>query len=62
MHAIKKIFGKSICDICLNECKTQHLDQLHVCLECYEKIQKLEKNDSFKLTKEQKAGGIKDEL
>lgn len=51
-----------MCDICLNECKTIRLEQLHVCSECYEKIQALEKNESFKLSKEQKAGGIKDEL
>jgi len=29
---------------------------------CYEKVKALEKNESFKLSKEQKAGGIKDEL
>ncbi len=60
--SIKKVLGKSECDICLKECKTQHLDQLHVCSECFEKVKDLEKNDSFKLPKEQKAGGIKDEL
>lgn len=61
-NSIKKVFAKSECDICLKECKTLHLDQLHVCSECYEKIKSLEKNESFKLSKEQKAGGIKDEL
>jgi len=38
------------------------LDELHVCSVCYEKVKALEKNESFKLSKEQKAGGIKDEL
>ena len=60
--SIKKVFGKSECNICLKECKIQHLDELHVCADCYENIKALEKNDSFKISKEQKAGGIKDEL
>ncbi|MFQ5572974.1 MAG: hypothetical protein ACE5EJ_01850 [Nitrosopumilaceae archaeon] len=62
INSIKKAFGKSECNICLKECKIQHLDQLHVCSECYEKVKALEKTESFKLLKEQKAGGIKDEL
>lgn len=60
--SIKKVLGKSECDICLKECKTMQLDQLLVCSECYDKVQALEKDESFKLSKEQKAGGIKDEL
>lgn len=62
INSIKKVFGKSVCDICLKECKTLHLEELHVCSECYEKVKKLEKDESYKLSKEQKAGGLKDEL
>ena len=60
--SIKNVFGRSECDICLKESKTQSLDALQVCSECFEKIKELEKAESFKISKEQKAGGIKDEL
>ncbi len=59
---MKNIFGKSLCNICLKECKVQHLEQLHVCTDCFEKVKALEKGMRFKLSKEQIAGGTKDEL
>lgn len=62
INSIKKAFGKSTCDICLKERKTQQLDKLFVCSECFEEIKALEDEEAFKISKEQRAGGIKDEL
>ncbi len=59
---MRNVFGKLLCDICLMECKVIHLEQLHVCDACFEKVKALEKGMSFKLSKEQIAGGTKDEL
>lgn len=59
---MKNVFGKLLCNICLNECKVKHLEQLHVCDACFEKVKALEKAMPFKLSKEQIAGGTKDEL
>ncbi len=59
---MKNIFGRSLCDICLKGCKVQHLEQLHVCADCFKKVKALEEGIQFKLSKEQIAGGTKDEL
>jgi len=40
----------------------QHLDQLHVCSDCFEKVKALEKETPFKISKDQTAGSVKDEL
>lgn len=51
------------CDICLSntEIITEY-DRLSVCSKCLDNIKKLEPEDPSKLSKEQIAGGIKDEL
>jgi len=59
---MKNLFGKLLCNIYLKECKVKHLEQLHVCDACFEKVKRLEKGTSFKLSKEQIVGGTKDEL
>ena len=49
---MRNVFGKLLCDICLKECEVIHLEQLHVCDACFEKVKALEKGMSFKLSKE----------
>ena len=51
------------CNICLSntEIITEY-DRLSVCSKCLDNIEKLEPKDPVKLSKEQIAGGIKDEL
>jgi len=53
------------CDICLNKTHvSEYDDSLQVCSECLYAINTLKEEKSFsaKLSKEQIAGGIKDEL
>ncbi len=60
--SIKKVFRKSFCSICLNETRVSKLDRLDVCPDCWEKVKKLESEEPIKISKEQIAGGIKNEL
>ena len=60
--SIKKIFSKSFCSICLSEGRLSKLDRLEVCPSCLEKIKEIESQGPVKISKEQTAGGIKDEL
>lgn len=62
VKSIKKILGKSFCNICLSEVRLSKLDRLEVCPSCLEKIQEIESEEPVKISKEQTAGGIKDEL
>jgi hypothetical protein len=62
VKSIKKIFSKSFCSICLSEGRLSKLDRLEVCPPCLEKIKKMESEERVKISKEQLAGGIKDEL
>ncbi len=62
INTAKNVFGKSLCNICIKECIIQHLDQLHVCSDCFEKVKALEKETPFKISKDQTAGSVKDEL
>ena len=59
---IKKVFGKSFCSICLSEGKLEQLDKLELCSNCFNKVKEMESEEPFKITKENIAGGIKDEL
>ena len=38
------------------------LDNLELCSSCRQKVSELESNEPFDIKKEQKAGGLKDEL
>ncbi len=62
VKSVKKIFGKFCCSICLSEGRLIKLDRLEVCTSCLEKIKKIESEGPVKISKEQIAGGIKDEL
>ena len=62
VKSIKKVFAKKFCSICLTEGKTTKFDMLEICQDCFEKVKKLESEEPVKITKEQTAGGIKDEL
>ncbi len=59
---IKRVFGKSFCSICLSEGRLSKWDRLKVCPSCLEKIKEIESEEPVKISKEQTAGGIKDEL
>lgn len=50
------------CHICLNKTEILEYDKLHVCTKCLSNIKKLDKEKPSNLSKEQIAGGIKDEL
>jgi hypothetical protein len=62
VKSIKKAFAKKICSICLAEVKLTRFDRLEICQDCFEKVKKLEAEEPVKISKEQTAGGIKDEL
>jgi hypothetical protein len=62
VKSIKKAFRKSFCSICLAETKVSKLDRLDLCPNCWEKVKKLESEEPIKISKEQIAGGIKNEL
>ena len=62
VKTIKKVFGKSFCNICLTEGKVTKYDKLELCDTCLKNVKNLESEEPFKISKEQKAGGIKDEL
>jgi len=62
VKSIKKAFAKKICSICLDEVKLTKYDRLELCQDCFEKVKKLESEEPVKISKEQTAGGIKDEL
>jgi len=62
VKSIKRVFGKSFCSICLSEGKLSKLDRLEVCPSCLENIKEMESEEPVKISKEQTAGGIKDEL
>ena len=59
---IKKVFGKSFCSICFSEGKLRRLDKLELCEDCFNKVKEMESEEPFKISKENIAGGIKDEL
>ena len=57
--------GDSFCDVCLKEAKEiLECDALQVCSKCLSNIKRLEleKGGQSGLSKEQTAGGLKDEL
>ena len=60
--SIKKVFRKSFCSICLSETRVSKLDRLNLCSDCWEKVKKMESEEAIKISKEQIAGGIKNEL
>ena len=62
VKSIKKVFGKSFCSICLNEGRMIKWDKLDLCPDCWENVKKMELEENIKISKEQIAGGIKDEL
>ncbi len=62
VKSIKKVFRKSFCSICLTEGRVSKLDRLDLCTDCWEKVKKLELEKPIKISKEQIAGGIKNEL
>jgi len=62
VKSIKKVFSKSFCSICLSEERLSKLDRLDVCPSCLKKIKEKESEEPVKISKEQTAGGIKDEL
>jgi len=62
VKSIKRVFSKSFCSICLSEGILSKLDKLEVCSSCLEKIKETESEEPVKISKEQTAGGIKDEL
>jgi hypothetical protein len=62
VKSIKKAFRKSFCSICLTETKVGKLDRLDLCPNCWKKVKKLESEEPIKISKEQIAGGIKNEL
>ncbi|MBI5859251.1 MAG: hypothetical protein HZB73_00605 [Nitrosarchaeum sp.] len=53
---------KWMCHICLTKSEIKKLDGLHLCISCYDKVLELQKTEPYKMTKEQTAGGIKNEL
>lgn len=62
VKSIKKTLRKSFCSICLAGSRVSKLDRLDLCPNCQEKVKKLESGDPIKISKEQIAGGIKNEL
>ena len=62
VKSIKTIFKKSFCSICLNETRVSKFDRLDLCPDCWEKVKKIEQEKPVKISKEQTAGGIKNEL
>ncbi|EPA04671.1 hypothetical protein [Candidatus Nitrosarchaeum limnium] len=48
--------------ICLTKSKIKKSDCLHLCIPCYDKVLELEKTKPYKITKNQIARGLKDEL
>lgn len=62
VKSIKKAFKKSFCSICLTETRVIKLDKLDLCTDCWEKVKKIESEEPVNISKEQIAGGIKDEL
>lgn len=62
VKSFKKIFRKSFCSICLTETRVSKFDRLDLCSNCMEKVQKIKLEDPIKISKEQIAGGIKNEL
>jgi len=62
VKSIKKVFRKPFCSICLTETRVSKFDRLDLCQNCWEKVKKLESDESVKISKEQIAGGIKSEL
>ena len=58
----KRVFSKSLCSICLSAGRLSKLDRLEICPSCLEKIKEIESEEPVKISKEQTAGGIKDEL
>ena len=62
VKSIKKAFAKKFCSICLTEGEVIKFDRLEICQDCFEKIKKIESEGPVKISKEQMAGGIKDEL
>jgi 5'-deoxynucleotidase YfbR-like HD superfamily hydrolase len=62
IKSLKKVFRKSFCSICLTEARVSKLDKLDLCSDCWGKIKKLESEEPVKISKEQTAGGIKNEL
>lgn len=62
VKSIKKVFGKSFCNICLVEGRVAKLDKLNLCPACWEKVKKMESDEPIKISKDQIAGAIKNEL
>ncbi len=62
VESIKKVLGRSFCSICLNETRVSKFDRLDLCPDCWENVKKMESEESIKISKEQTAGGIKDEI
>ncbi|MGQ0790736.1 MAG: hypothetical protein ACT4NJ_00740 [Nitrosopumilaceae archaeon] len=62
VKSIKRVFSKSFCSICLSDGILSKFDRLEVCSSCLEKIKEIESDEPVKISKEQTAGGIKDEL
>ena len=62
VKSIKRVFSKSFCSICLSEGILSKFDRLKICSSCLEKIKETESEEPVKISKEQTAGGIKDEL
>jgi hypothetical protein len=62
VKSIKHAFAKKFCSICLTETKLTKFDRLEICQDCLEKVKKLESEEPAKISKDQTAGGIKDEL
>jgi hypothetical protein len=51
-----------LCHICLKKGKTKKSEGIHLCSPCYDKVLELQKTKPYKITKDQIAGGLKDEL
>jgi hypothetical protein len=62
VKSIKSVFSKSFCSICLSEGILSKLDRLEVCHLVWKRLKKIESEEPIKISKEQTAGGIKDEI
>jgi hypothetical protein len=62
VKSIKNVFRKSFCSICLTESRVSKLDRLDLCPDCWENVKKMESEEPIKISKEQIAGGIKNEI
>ncbi len=51
-----------MCNICLSETRVTQLDNLDICAFCLEKVKSMEEDGPFEIKKEQRPGGISDEL